>query len=181
MNVLKSYCKFYLLVALLVSIQPAHARLSGLPDFTGLVEDAAPAVVNIRVTQYGEQSGAPGPRGQAPLDENDIPELFRRYFGPDDGFHNRQPDRDRMGAGSGFIIDPDGYVVTNHHVIDGADQIIVRMADRREFEAKLIGSDALSDIALLKVDATGLPTLKLGDSEKLKQGEWVMAIGSPFN
>jgi serine protease Do len=88
---------------------------------------------------------------------------------------------DRQGAGSGFIIEEDGYIMTNHPVIDGADQIIVRLADRREFEAELIGSDPLSDIALLKIDAGDLPSLKLGDSETLRPGEWVVAIGSPFN
>lgn len=155
------------------------ARVSGLPDFTGLVEDAGPAVVNIRVTQFGDtanggQRGVPNHEGM-----EDMPEFFRRFFDvpgmPDRG----QPDR--RGAGSGFIIESNGYIVTNHHVIDGADEIIVRMADRRELKAELVGSDPLSDIALLKVDAKGLPTLELGESENLKPGEWVVAIGSPFN
>ncbi len=108
-----------------------------------------------------------------------MPEFFRRFFDqpgvPDRG---QQP---RQGAGLGFIIESDGYIITNHHVVDGADEIIVRMANRHEYKAELIGSDALSDIALLKIDADDLPTLKLGDSESLKPGEWVVAIGSPFN
>jgi serine protease Do len=115
-----------------------------------------------------------GPRGQ-----EEIPEFFRRFF--DVPGNPRRGEPDRRGAGSGFIFESDGYVITNHHVVEGADQIIVRLADRREFEAELVGSDPLSDVALLKIDASGLPTLELGDSEALKPGEWVVAIGSPFN
>lgn len=152
-----------------------QARVTGLPDFTELVADAAPAVVNIRTTEYGQRMGSNDGEGESPFD-GEVPEAFRRFFGGPDA-----PRRDRRGAGSGFIIEETGYVVTNHHVIDGADQIIVRMADRREFEAELIGSDEQSDIALLKIDAFNLPTLKFGDARALKQGEWVMAIGSPFN
>jgi serine protease Do len=165
------------LVALaLFAIQPIEARVTGLPDFTDLVAETGPAVVNIRTTQYGQRTrGQDGQADGQPPFEGDVPEYFRRFFeGPN-------VPRDRQGAGSGFIIDSSGYVVTNHHVIDGADQIIVRMADRREFEAELVGSDAQSDIALLKVDAVNLPTLEFGNSRELEQGEWVMAIGSPFN
>lgn len=156
-----------------------QARVTGLPDFTGLVEDSVPAVVNIRVTQFGDRvrpdmEGAENPHGS-----EDIPEFFRRFFDVPGNPGYGQPDR--QGAGSGFIIEEDGYIMTNHHVIDGADQVIVRLADRREFEAELIGSDPLSDIALLKIDADDLPTLKLGHSEALRPGEWVVAIGSPFN
>ena len=167
---------------LMVAANSAFARVTGLPDFTGLVDEAAPAVVNIRVTQFGErarprdgeQQGAPG--------QEEIPEFFRRFFdipGNPGGRGYGQPDR--QGAGSGFIFEAEGYIITNHHVVDGADQILVRLADRREFEAELIGSDPLSDIALLKIDADNLPTLKLGDSDSLRPGEWVVAIGSPFN
>jgi serine protease Do len=173
-------CSVFLTVALgLALVQPAEARVTGLPDFTGLVAESAPAVVNIRVTQYGERARQRRGQQQSPFGNDEIPELFRRYFGPDDPYHGSNPDR--MGAGSGFIIDSDGYVVTNHHVVDGADQIIVRLPDLREFEAELVGSDEQSDIALLKVDAKGLPTLRFGDSDQLRQGEWVIAIGSPFN
>ena len=156
----------------------AFAKVSGLPDFTSLVEEAGPAVVNIRVTQFGSRGEAN--RGmQNQQGREDIPEFFRRFFDVPGAPNGSQPDR--QGAGSGFIIESDGYIITNHHVVDGADEIIIRMADRREFKAELIGSDPLSDVALLKVDAKGLPTLKMGNSEELRRGEWVVAIGSPFN
>ena len=179
-----------LLSLVLLSPAGAMARVTGLPDFTTLVEEVAPAVVNIQVTQFGQRAGRgpgpqPGEEAQQPYSQEDIPEFFRRFFDVP-GNPNRpgnpgfgQPDR--RGAGSGFIIEQDGYIITNHHVVEDADQIIVRLADRREFEAVLIGSDPQSDIALLKVEATGLPTIKLGDSNALKPGEWVVAIGSPFN
>ncbi|KAA9133582.1 DegQ family serine endoprotease [Marinihelvus fidelis] len=172
--------------AALLMAAAAQARVTGLPDFTELVEDVGPAVVNIRVTQFGDQAenqlrqqntdpdAQPSPYGQ-----EDVPEFFRRFFGTPDGRGFSQPDR--SGAGSGFIVDESGYVVTNHHVVDGADEIIVRLADRREFEAELVGSDPLSDIALLKIEAANLPALEWGDSGALRQGEWVIAIGSPFN
>jgi serine protease Do len=174
--------KFLVLASLTLGLS-AQARVTGLPDFTGLVEQAGPAVVNIRVTQYGDgvrpDRGAQS-REQAPSDDEEVPEFFRRFFDdPNNPGGRGRPDR--FGAGSGFIIDESGYIVTNHHVVDGADQIIVRMADRREFEAELIGSDAPSDIALLKIDADNLSALNFGDSETLKRGEWVIAIGSPFN
>jgi len=157
----------------------AQAKVTGLPDFTELVEDAGPAVVNIRVTQFGDDFDD-GQRGaQNPHNQEDIPEFFRRFFDVPGMPERGQPPR--QGAGSGFIIESDGYIVTNHHVVDGADEIIIRMADRREFEAELIGSDPLSDIALLKIDAENLPKLKLGHSDELKPGQWVVAIGSPFN
>ncbi len=162
-------------LALLVAVvQPAMAKVTGLPDFTELVEVAAPAVVNIRVTQYGERARSTPGSGDNPF-EGQIPDELRRYF------EGQNQPRDRRGAGSGFIIDNDGYVVTNHHVIDGADEIIVRLADRREYVAQLIGSDEQSDIALLKIDAEDLAMLSFGESTELRQGEWVMAIGSPFN
>lgn len=172
--------KRFLFILLAVSLTAfsttGFARVTGLPDFTGLVEDAGPAVVNIRVTQFGDSPNGDQRDAQG---QQEMPEIFRRFFGrpgmPDQG---QQP---RQGAGSGFIIESDGYIITNHHVVDGADEILVRMADRHEYKAELIGSDALSDIALLKIDADDLPTLKLGDSESLKPGEWVVAIGSPFN
>ena len=154
------------------------ARVSGLPDFTGLVEDAGPAVVNIQVTQYGERPQA-APENTQPNGQEQIPEFFRRFFESPGNPGYSEPDR--RGAGSGFIFEEDGYIITNHHVIDGADEIIVRLADRREYEAELIGSDPQSDIALIKIDAKGLPTLKFGDSKTLRAGEWVVAIGSPFN
>jgi serine protease Do len=165
-------------IMLVVVAGPAGARVTGLPDFTGLVEEAVPAVVNIRVTQFGDRVRPDGGM-ENPHDDEDIPEFWRRFFDIPGNPGSGQPDR--QGAGSGFVIEEDGYIMTNHHVIDGADQIIVRLADRREFEAELVGSDPLSDIALLKIDADGLSTLKLGHSDELRPGEWVVAIGSPFN
>lgn len=171
-------------LALLVSM-PLAAKVSGLPDFTGLVDKAGPAVVNIRVTQFGtrrQQSDRHHGGGEQGRGENqqDIPEFFRRYFDSPNNPRNGQPDR--MGAGSGFIYTADGYILTNHHVIVDADEIIVRLADRREFEAELIGSDEASDIAVLKITAKDdFPYLELGESESLRAGQWVAAIGSPFN
>ena len=164
---------------LLLTANLAFARVTGLPDFTGLVEDTGPAVVNIQVTQFGQRADSRADGMQNPHDQQEIPEFFRRFFDVPGSPQGGEPDR--RGAGSGFIFESDGYIMTNHHVVDGADQIIVRLADRREFEAELIGSDPLSDIALLKIDATRLPTLKLGSSDALRPGEWVVAIGSPFN
>ena len=164
---------------LMLSSSTVIAAVSGLPDFTELVEQAGPAVVNIQVAQFGNRV-QPGDAesAQDPFEGQEVPEFFRRFFGPD-GNPGAQPDR--RGLGSGFIFESDGYIITNHHVVDGADQIIVRLADRREFEAELIGSDQQSDIALLKIDATQLPTVSLGHTQDLKQGAWVVAIGSPFN
>lgn len=155
------------------------ARVTGLPDFTELVENTGPAVVNIQVTQFGERARGAQDGMRNPHDQEEIPEFFRRFFDVPGMPEGGRPDR--RGAGSGFIMESDGYIITNHHVIEDADQIIVRMADRREFEAELIGSDPLSDIALLKIDARNLPVLKLGNSKTLRPGEWVVAIGSPFN
>ena len=171
------------LLMLLMSL-PLAARVSGLPDFTELVEKAGPAVVNIRVTQFGSRGRSSedndGQRGEQPEDHPEIPEFFRRYFNVPNDPRGAQPDR--TGAGSGFIYSEDGYILTNHHVIEDADEIIVRMADRREFEAELIGSDESSDIAVLKIKAEkDLPYLHLAESESVKAGEWVAAIGSPFN
>jgi serine protease Do len=172
--------QFAALLMLVMSL-PAAARVTGLPDFSELVEKAGPAVVNIRVTQFGtrdRRSESDRARGDQPDGHPEIPEFFRRYFDIPEG----RGEPDRQGAGSGFIYTEDGYILTNHHVIDGADEIIVRMADRHEFEAKLIGSDEASDIAVLKIDAdTKFPYLRLGDSESVKAGQWVAAIGSPFN
>ncbi len=170
-------------VLTLLMSMPLAAKPSGLPDFTGLVEKAGPAVVNIRVTQFGtrrQQRGEPnGDHGRGE-GQAEMPEFFRRYFDmPNDPGFGRP---DRIGAGSGFIYSADGYILTNHHVIADADEIIIRMADRREFEAELIGSDEASDIAVLKIVAKDdLPFLQLGESESLRAGEWVVAIGSPFN
>ncbi len=175
---------FAALLFLLISM-PAVAKVTGLPDFTELVEKTGPAVVNIRVTQFGTRNSrssaqTDGQRGEQGQDHPEVPEFFRRYFNVPEGPGSNQPDR--MGAGSGFIYSEDGYVLTNHHVVEDADEIIVKMADKREFVAELIGSDAASDIAVLKIKADkALPYLKLGDSESVRPGQWVAAIGSPFN
>ena len=172
------------LLTLLISM-PLAAKVSGLPDFTGLVEKTGPAVVNIQVTQFGTRRQEPrGQNGEPGQDQGEnhpeIPEFFRRYFDVPGNPRSGQPDR--MGAGSGFIYAADGYILTNHHVIADADEIIVRMADRREFEAEIIGSDESSDIAVLKITSDeDLPYLRLGESDSLRAGEWVAAIGSPFN
>jgi serine protease Do len=175
---------FAALLFLLISM-PAVAKVTGLPDFTELVEKTGPAVVNIRVTQFGTRNPrssaqTDGQRGEQGQDHPEVPEFFRRYFNVPEGPGSNQPDR--MGAGSGFIYSEDGYVLTNHHVVEDADEIIVKMADKREFIAELIGSDAASDIAVLKIKADkALPYLKLGNSESVRPGQWVAAIGSPFN
>ena len=159
--------------------QPAYALVGGLPDFTGLMDTAGPAVVNIRVTQFGKRARRNAPTQEEQPQNPEVPDFFRRFFDvPEDPNFGRP---DRSGAGSGFIYDADGYIITNNHVIEDADQIIVRLADRREYEAELIGSDAASDIALIKINAENLPVLDFGDSESLRAGEWVAAIGSPFN
>jgi len=171
--------QFLVLLMLFISL-PLLAKVGGLPDFTELVEKAGPAVVNIRVTQFGNRNPSSDQAEGQPENHPEIPEFFRRYFNvPGDP---RGPQPDRTGAGSGFIYSEDGYVMTNHHVIEDADEIIIRMADRREFEAELVGSDEASDIAVLKIKAKEpLPFLLLGESESVKAGQWVAAIGSPFN
>jgi serine protease Do len=167
----------------------ATTAAAQLPDFSDLIEKAGPAVVNIRTTAR-VAAGAAGPTIPE-LDENDpLNEFFRRFFpqpGPrPPGPAPRGPRGERgerevpRGVGSGFVISTEGYVMTNAHVVDGADDIIVTFPDRREFRAKLIGTDRRTDVALVKIEASGLPSLKIGDPNKTKVGEWVIAIGSPF-
>ncbi|TVP43290.1 MAG: DegQ family serine endoprotease [Halomonas sp.] len=171
----------WLCIAVVLTLgQTANAQ--SLPDFTELVEEAAPGVVNISTTRTVQRSRAPGLEG---FGGQEIPEIFRHFFG--DSFPS-PPGRgqggggseERQSLGSGFIISEDGYVMTNAHVVQDADEILVRLNDRRELSAELIGSDAQTDVALLKIDASDLPTLTLGDSDALRVGEWVAAIGSPF-
>jgi serine protease Do len=170
---------FSILIMAATVFQPAYGQVTGLPDFTELMDSAGPAVVNIRVTQFGNRARRNGAQQEGQEEHPEIPEFFRRYFDvPNDPRFGRP---DRSGAGSGFIYDSSGYIITNHHVVNEADQIIVRLADRREYEAELVGSDEASDIALIKIDAEQLPVLPFGDSEALRSGEWVAAIGSPFN
>ncbi|KRW59442.1 DegQ family serine endoprotease [Pseudomonas sp. TTU2014-080ASC] len=157
----------------------AHANL---PDFTGLVEQASPAVVNISTRQKAPERVA-GAQMEMP-DLEGLPPIFREFFERSVPQQPRAPGRGRepeaRSLGSGFIISDDGYVLTNNHVVADAEEIIVRLSDRSELEAKLIGADPRSDVALLKVDGKGLPTVKIGKSDNLKVGEWVLAIGSPF-
>ena len=156
---------------------PAAPLVTGLPDFTQLVEQVGPGVVNVEATVGSRRSA------QASDEEADIPEIFRRMLPP--GFQmpgpgQQGPQRRGTSMGSGFIISADGYVLTNHHVVDGADEVKVTLPDRRELTAKVVGSDEQSDVALLKIAANGLPALRIGDSNALKPGQWAVAIGSPF-
>ena len=149
----------------------AKAQATGLPDFTVLVEKVGPAVVNVVTTRKSRGGAAPG------ATDDPLFEFFRRFMpNPPD----TEPDTPGEGLGSGFITSADGYILTNAHVVAEADEVTVRLADAREFKAKVVGSDKRTDIALLKVTASGLPAVTLGSSETLKVGEWVAAIGSPF-
>ena len=166
---------------------PAPELVSGLPDFTRLVDQVGPAVVSVQAEVGSKPQATAQQRGQQQMpDDEEIPEFFRRFFGPGmtpgmPGMPGQPNARPRgVSQGTGFIISSDGYVLTNHHVIDGADTVRIRMADRREFVAKVVGSDEQSDVALLKIESSGLPTLRIGDSRTLKSGQWVVAIGSPF-
>lgn len=151
----------------------ASAQARDLPQFADLVEELTPAVVSITTVQSAQpRSSQRGPQGSEQFDD-----FFRRFFPPEGG-SGQFPAPQSLG--SGFIISADGYVLTNNHVIDGAEEIIVHLWDRRELTAEVVGTDARSDLALLKVDAKGLPKVRIGSSEKLRVGEWVMAIGSPF-
>ncbi len=165
-----SFCSRLLLTATLMTCVSAWAR--ELPDFTRLVEANAGAVVNISTVQHRQARSAPG----TPSDE--LEEFFRRFFPPGQG--ESIPFLRPRSLGSGFVLERDGFILTNNHVVEGADEIMVRFNDRRELSAELVGADPRSDLALLKVDANDLPTVTLGRSEELRVGEWVLAIGSPF-
>ena len=162
---------------------PALAQNRALPDFTDLVEQVGPSVVNIRtVEKVAARSGAGGT-------DDEMLEFFKRFGLPMPNVPRQTPRPNRpqpqeedqpRGVGSGFILSSDGLIMTNAHVVEGADEVIVTLTDKREFKAKLIGADKRSDVALVKIDAVGLPAVKVGDVSRLKVGEWVMAIGSPF-
>ncbi|WP_325345147.1 DegQ family serine endoprotease [Xylophilus sp.] len=166
-------------------VAPAHAQSAPqvrLPDFTDLVDQVGPSVVNIRTTEkVSSRGGANG------MDE-EMQEFFRRFGLPVPNAPRQQrpqqpqqPDEELpRGVGSGFILTPDGYVMTNAHVVEDASEVVVTLADKREFKARIIGSDKRTDVAVVKIDATGLPAVKIGDVGRLRTGEWVMAIGSPF-
>jgi len=181
-----SYKKTSLLVSacmvLVVLVMPtAQAQL---PDFTVLVEESAPAVVNIS-TRQAISASSPQANFHGLPDLEGLPPIFREFFErslpmPRDPGRNKGRQREAQSLGSGFIISADGYVLTNNHVIADADEIIVRLADRSELQATLVGTDPRTDVALLKIEGKNLPTVKLGQSKDLKVGEWVLAIGSPF-
>src|SRR5689334_9450122 len=159
------------------------AAQAQLPDFTRLVEEQGNAVVNISTTQAVRR---PTALPQVPgIEDEEVLEFFRRFIPRQPGPGQPAPERpaprsESRSLGSGFVISQDGYVLTNAHVVEGADEITVKFTDKREFKAKVIGADRRTDIALIKIDATGLPAVRFGDPSKLKVGEWVLAIGSPF-
>ena len=166
-------------------LQPAMAQVRALPDFTDLVDQVGPSVVNIRTM---EKVAVRQPGGQG---DEDMIEFFRRFGipmpnvpgNPRQAPRQNKPQQEEeqpRGVGSGFILTADGFIMTNAHVVDGADEVLVTLTDKREFKAKIIGTDKRTDVAVVKIEATGLPAVKVGDVSRLRVGEWVMAIGSPF-
>lgn len=165
---------------------PAVAQMRGLPDFTELVEQVGPSVVNIRTTE--KVTARPSADGGG---DEEMLEFFRRFGIPipnaPGGPRGQRPGRPQpqeedqpRGVGSGFILTSDGFIMTNAHVVEGASEVLVTLTDKREFKARIVGADKRSDVAVVKIEATGLPAVKVGDVNRLKVGEWVMAIGSPF-
>jgi serine protease Do len=194
-----------LLSASVLALSPALTGLSaavaapavaGLPDFADIVDRTGPGVVNIRTTER-VKTGQPQAGGGG-ADDEEMQEFFRRFFGvpmprqqqpntpntprpnPNRKGGSAQQEEVPRGVGSGFIISADGYIMTNAHVVEGASDVYVTLTDKREFKAKIIGSDTRTDVALLKIDGSNLPRLVIGDSDKIRAGEWVLAIGSPF-
>jgi serine protease Do len=172
-----------------LGVAPGAAHAQSLPDFSTLVENVGPAVVNIRTT---EKARSPRSNGGPEFDE-DMLEFFRRFGMPIPNQQQQNPRRpapqrpphgegepQQRGVGSGFILSSDGYVMTNAHVVEGAEEVFVTLTDKREFKARIIGADKRTDVALVKIDSSGLPAVRLGDVSRLKVGEWVIAIGSPF-
>jgi len=162
-----------------------HAQTRTLPDFTDLVDQVGPSVVNIRTIEKVTPRA-----GNGEMDE-EMQEFFRRFFGqplpgaPRSGPRQNRPQQPQeeerpRGVGSGFILTADGYVMTNAHVVEDASEVLVTLPDKREFKAKIVGADKRTDVAVVKIEATGLPAVKVGDISRLRVGEWVMAIGSPF-
>lgn len=172
---------FVLTAPLHSAIAQTSAR-AALPDFADLAEQVGPSVVNIRTM---EKVGHRGMQGSM---DDDMLEFFRRFGipmpnAPRQGPRQNRPQQEEdvpRGVGSGFIVSSDGYIMTNAHVVKGADEVLVTLTDKREFKAKIIGADERSDVAVVKIEASGLPAVKIGDVGKLRVGEWVMAIGSPF-
>jgi serine protease Do len=162
-----------LLLAACASVTLAQGR--ELPDFTRLVEEQGPAVVNISTTQAARTAAVP----QIPnIEDEEVLEFFRRFIPRQQPGPGPRPESRSLG--SGFVITADGYILTNAHVIDAADEINVKLTDKREYKAKVIGADKRTDVALIKIEASGLPVVRMGDPARLKVGEWVVAIGSPF-
>ncbi len=176
-----------MLVAATAALLPLHsatAQTRVLPDFTDLVEQVGPSVVNIRTIEkvavrQGNGSGV----------DEEMLEFFRRFGLPvpnvprQQGPQPNRPQEEQQqprGVGSGFILSADGFIMTNAHVVDGADEVLVTLVDKREFKARIVGADKRTDVAVVKIEASGLPAVKVGDINRLKVGEWVMAIGSPF-
>jgi serine protease Do len=163
--------------AIILTLCAAFATAQGreLPDFTRLVEEQGAAVVNISTTQAARRAAVP----QIPnMEDEEVLEFFRRFIPRQQPGPGPRPESRSLG--SGFIISADGYILTNAHVIDSADEINVKLTDKREYKAKVIGADKRTDVALIKIEAAGLPSVRLGDPARLKVGEWVVAIGSPF-
>jgi serine protease Do len=166
-----------------VMAQTSAPLVRGLPDFTDLVDQVGPSVVNIRTLEKVRSN----PSAESTPDE-EMQELFRRFFGvPMPSVPRQAPRQNRpqeeaqpRGVGSGFILSADGLIMTNAHVVDGADEVMVTLTDKREFKARIVGADKRTDVAVVKIQATGLPAVKVGDVSSLRVGEWVMAIGSPF-
>jgi serine protease Do len=184
---LGAVCSFFAPALVDVGSQAHASAVAGLPDFTDLVDRVGPAVVNIRTTQKVKPGEGVFPGGG----DEEMQEFFRRFFGvpipprqqPSPRGRRPSPQQEEevpRGVGSGFIISPDGYVMTNAHVIEGADDVYVALTDKREYKAKIIGSDRRTDVALVKIEGSNLPRLTMGDPSKLRVGEWVIAIGSPF-
>ncbi|MGH8289675.1 MAG: DegQ family serine endoprotease [Steroidobacteraceae bacterium] len=154
------------------SVQCNPGGMTSLPDFAPLVARYGPTVVNIEVLEK--------PSGDSAQDKDPLNQFFRRFGIPAPGGDQQQREEPVRGEGSGFIVSSDGYILTNSHVVEGASQVTVQLQDQREFPAKVVGSDERTDIAVLKIAATGLPAVRFGDPAKLKPGQWVLAIGSPF-
>ncbi|ABI88219.1 MULTISPECIES: DegQ family serine endoprotease [Burkholderia] len=166
------------------ALMPAEAAAkTGIPDFSGLVETYGPAVVNISAKHVVKQVSRRVQQPQLPMDPSDpFYQFFKHFYGqvPGMGGDAQPDDQPSASLGSGFIVSADGYILTNAHVIDGANVVTVKLTDKREYKAKVVGSDKQSDVAVLKIDASGLPTVKIGDPGQSKVGQWVVAIGSPY-
>jgi serine protease Do len=187
MKLFRSLCLAVAMVStasmVMLPAQSAMAQARGLPDFTDLVDQVGPSVVNIRTLEKVATRTQPGVPG-----DEEMLEFFKRFGLPIPNIPKQAPrqgrpqqeDEQPRGVGSGFILSSDGLIMTNAHVVEGADEVLVTLTDKREFKARIIGADKRSDVAVVKIEATGLPAVKVGDVSRLRVGEWVIAIGSPF-